>query len=90
MVISPVNPPGPWVTKGRSPVIRLHDLHASGEQDEKWDICVTRFKQDFTLLDLSQLAAGAKAVDLCRGQDRKRLGANVERAGYWLRRHFSS
>src|SRR6266481_7543534 len=73
-----------------APKIRLHDLHASGEQDEKRNIRVVRFKQDFTLLDLTDLAARADAADLGCGQNWKGLGTSVECAGYWQRRHFSS
>src|SRR5207245_9145604 len=69
--------------------IGLHDLHASGKQDEKGHTCVIELKQDFTLLDGPELAAGVHATDLSRGEDWKRLGTRVDCAGYWPRRHFS-
>ncbi len=63
--------------------IRLHDLHASGKQHKEWNICVAGLKQDFTFLDVPDLAAGANTTDLSCGQRRKRLRASVERAGYY-------
>src|SRR5258708_27774056 len=44
--------------------VRLHDLHTARKQDEKGDIRVTRFKQDFTPLHLSDFADRQNAVDL--------------------------
>ena len=62
--------------------IRLHDLHTARKQDEKWDIRVTRLKQDFTSLHLSDSADRQNAVDLSCGQDWKSLRAGIKRAGY--------
>src|SRR6202521_4446189 len=57
--------------------IRLHDLHTARKQDEKGDIRITRLKQDFTLLHLSDFAERQNAVDLSCGQDWKSLRAGI-------------
>ena len=79
-MISPVNSPGPCGDdRALAREIRLHDLHASGEQDEKRDFGVVGLKQDLARLNLAQLAAGAETTDLRRRQDWKGLGVSIER-----------
>src|ERR1700680_5048034 len=57
--------------------IRLHNFHPSRKQDKKGDTRVTRLKQDFTLLHLSDFADRQNAVDLSCGQDWKSLRASI-------------
>jgi hypothetical protein len=62
--------------------IRLHNFHPSRKQDKKGDIRVTRRKQDFACLHLSDFAHRQNAVDLRCGQNWKGLRAGIEHAGY--------
>ncbi len=74
-----------WVVLGNGALARevgLHDLHFAGEQNKKRDIGVVGFKQDFALFHGPQLADGPNSADLGIRQDRERLRARVERAGY--------
>ena len=69
--------------------VRLDDFHASGEQNEKWDVGVTGLKQDFASRNLSQFGGRADATDLRRSQNWESLSSGVECARNWCRRHFS-
>jgi hypothetical protein len=57
--------------------IRLHNFHNPRKQDEKGDIRITRRKQDFALLHLSDFAERQNAIDLSRGQHWKSLRAGI-------------
>jgi hypothetical protein len=70
--------------------IGLNDFHFSGKDDEEGNVGIVGLKENFARFDVPHLAQRADAIDLRRRENRKYLGARVERAGYWNSGHIAS